>query len=173
MNDRVAQPEFTAYIVICVRLYMVFWQNSTFVFVLSKKHQLTILPVKSRYCICFPVTVFPCTRHYIKIESLIQWNRAIMIPESFCVSLWQKVSTFTLHVMSLVDLRGAAPRKSPRGSKFFHFHAVFGKKIRLEHPLWQLAPPIPGKSWICHCVMLTYANNAKSLPTWKGRGGCV
>ena len=25
------------------------------------------------------------------------------------------------------------------GSKFFHFHAVFGKKF--AHPLWKLAPP--------------------------------
>ena len=29
----------------------------------------------------------------------------------------------------------------PLRSKFFNFHAVFGKKIRLVHPLWELAPP--------------------------------
>ena len=28
----------------------------------------------------------------------------------------------------------------PRGSKFFHFHAVFSPKNRLAHPLWDLAP---------------------------------
>ena len=31
-------------------------------------------------------------------------------------------------------------RDSSSRSKFFHFHAVFGKK-RLAHPLWELAPP--------------------------------
>ena len=39
--------------------------------------------------------------------------------------------------------------RSPWGSKFFHFHAVFGQKNRLAHPLWELTPP--GKSWIRHC----------------------
>ena len=28
-----------------------------------------------------------------------------------------------------------------RGSKFFHFHAVFGKIIREMVGLWELAPP--------------------------------
>ena len=30
----------------------------------------------------------------------------------------------------------------PLGSKFFHFHAVFGKKHRLAHPLWELGPQV-------------------------------
>ena len=30
---------------------------------------------------------------------------------------------------------------APRGYKFFHFYAVFGKKNRLAHPLWELASP--------------------------------
>ena len=39
---------------------------------------------------------------------------------------------------------GARGARSPLGTKFFHFHAVFGKKKlpnnRLAHPLWELAP---------------------------------
>ena len=33
--------------------------------------------------------------------------------------------------------------RTPRGFKFFHFHAVFGQKVRLAHPLWELAPLPP------------------------------
>ena len=43
--------------------------------------------------------------------------------------------------------------RPPWGSKFFHFHAVFGRKNRLAHPLWELAPPW-GKSWIRHWLVL-------------------
>ena len=31
----------------------------------------------------------------------------------------------------------------PRGSRFFHFYAVFGRKNRLAYPLRELAPPPP------------------------------
>ena len=44
----------------------------------------------------------------------------------------------------VADLRGCQER-APQ-SKFFHFHAVFCRKNRLAHPLWELAPaPSPGK----------------------------
>ena len=39
---------------------------------------------------------------------------------------------------AVADLGGA--RNAPV-SKFFHFHAVFGQKNRLTHPLLELAPP--------------------------------
>ena len=40
------------------------------------------------------------------------------------------VSFSFLHPISLADPRGApGTRAPPWGSKFFHFHAVFGKKI--------------------------------------------
>ena len=32
-------------------------------------------------------------------------------------------------------------QEAPPGSKFFHFHAVFGNKKKLAHPLWELTPP--------------------------------
>ena len=51
----------------------------------------------------------------------------------------------------MADLRGGArDAPSPRGSKFFHFHAVFDQKKRLAHRLWELAPP-SGKSRMRHC----------------------
>ena len=46
---------------------------------------------------------------------------------------------------AVADLRGARGMRAPSGSKFFQFHAVFGK-------IWQnlmLAPPPPG-SWRPH-----------------------
>ena len=39
---------------------------------------------------------------------------------------------------------------TPPGPFFKNFHAVFGKKNRLAHPLWELAPP-SGKSRIRQC----------------------
>ena len=41
-----------------------------------------------------------------------------------------------------MDLKGAPGMRPPPGSKFFHFHAVFGQKNRLAHPLWELAPSL-------------------------------
>ena len=73
-----------------------------------------------------------------------------------------KVST-SLHLRSkyLTDVlfsggskggrQGRAP--PPWGSKFFHFHAVFSKKIRKIIGFWELAPPPGGKSWIRHCSL--------------------
>ena len=40
----------------------------------------------------------------------------------------------------MADLSWGQGRALP-GSKFFHFHAVFGQKNRLAHSLWELAPP--------------------------------
>ena len=36
--------------------------------------------------------------------------------------------------------KGGARDATPLVSKFFDFHAVFGKNNRLAHPLWELAP---------------------------------
>ena len=49
--------------------------------------------------------------------------------------------------LAVANLRGGAPgTRAPPGSEFFHFHAVFGRKNRLAHPLWELAPPPPGEN---------------------------
>ena len=43
--------------------------------------------------------------------------------------------------------------RAPRGSKFFHFHAVFSKKFAKIIPIWELAHP-PGEnpeSATAHC----------------------
>ena len=51
---------------------------------------------------------------------------------------------------ALADPRGAPGMCAPRGSKFFHFHAVFGKKLKNNHFLGLAPPPPRGKSWIRH-----------------------
>ena len=52
---------------------------------------------------------------------------------------------------SVADLRGCA--RDPPGSKFFEFHAVFGKiwQNRMLAPPWGVGAPSSGKSWIRHC----------------------
>ena len=42
---------------------------------------------------------------------------------------------------------------TPPMSKFFHFHAVFGKINRLVHPPGYLTTP-SGKSWIRRCTVI-------------------
>ena len=39
--------------------------------------------------------------------------------------------------------KGGRQGRPPPGSEFFHLHAVFGRKNRSAHPLWELAPPPP------------------------------
>ena len=51
--------------------------------------------------------------------------------------------TLVLEVHTYWWIQGGARECAPFGSKFFHFHAIFEKKFRLAHQLWELAPP-PG-----------------------------
>ena len=56
---------------------------------------------------------------------------------------------------AVADLRSKildAPPPPP-GSKFFQFHAVFGKiwQNRMLAPPWRVGTPTSGKSWISHC----------------------
>ena len=57
---------------------------------------------------------------------------------------------------SVVDLRCLEGRSLPPGTKFFQFHAVFGKCSKIV--CWRLPPrvdaPTSGKSWIAHCYWL-------------------
>ena len=48
---------------------------------------------------------------------------------------------------------GGAPgtRPHPRGTKFFHFHAVFGKNLKNNSNFESWRIPW-GKSWIRHCI---------------------
>ena len=55
-------------------------------------------------------------------------------------------------VLALADPRGGAPgtrAPCPRGSKFFHFHAVFCKKLKNNSIFGSWRTP-SGKSWIRH-----------------------
>ena len=65
--------------------------------------------------------------------------------------------TTTVCSRSVADPRGApGMRAPPRGSKFFQFHAVFGKiwQNRMLAPPWGVDAPFSGKSWIRHCRYL-------------------
>ena len=58
---------------------------------------------------------------------------------------------FELHHKALADPRGGArDARPPWGSKFFHFHAVFGKNVKNNSNFGSWRPPW-GKSWIRHC----------------------
>ena len=54
----------------------------------------------------------------------------------------------------MADLRGRKGR-APPGSKFFRFHAVFGKnwQNRMLAPPRGVGAPSSGKSWIRHCSL--------------------
>ena len=50
---------------------------------------------------------------------------------------------------------GARDARPPLGSKFFHFHAVFGKKLKNNSTFGSWRPPW-GKSWIRHWKILCF-----------------
>ena len=60
---------------------------------------------------------------------------------------------------AVVDLRGARGTYVPWGSKFFQFHAVFGKnwENRMLVPPREVGAPSSGKSWI-RCWYASYWN---------------
>ena len=71
-----------------------------------------------------------------------------------------------LLTFSLADPRGRQGRPPP-GSKFFHFHAVFGKKICKIPRTWELAPPPrenPGSTTGLYIQYLTKYLNFTKLP---------
>ena len=61
------------------------------------------------------------------------------------------------HIQSLADLRGRQGRAPPLGSKFFHFHAVFDKKIGWHthfgswRPRKVLDPPLTSQIFFKYC----------------------
>ena len=58
---------------------------------------------------------------------------------------------------------GCEGRTPPRASKFFRFHAVFGKIWRVHAPPGGFTPPPSGKSWIRHCIGVCH------LPNFSGK----
>ena len=57
-------------------------------------------------------------------------------------------------------IQGGAPgTQAPPGSKFFHFHAVFGKNVKNNSNFGSWRPPPWGKSWIRHCIRWHFSNN--------------
>ena len=65
----------------------------------------------------------------------------------------------------LADLRGAPGMRAPPGSKFFHFHAVFGKNLKNNSNFGSWRPPPQGKSWIRHWELMLAFKNIKQTTT--------
>ena len=67
--------------------------------------------------------------------------------------------------VTLADLGGGVrdARPPPWASKFFRFHAVFGKIWRVHAPPGGFTPPPSGKSWIRHCVMFSKESSSDTL----------
>ena len=73
----------------------------------------------------------------------------IRVIHSFPSSCFKPTESVCNQSLAVADLR-AAPGTLPGVPNSFIF-MQFGRKNRLAHPLWELAPPPPGKSWIHHC----------------------
>ena len=69
-----------------------------------------------------------------------------------------------LLITSIGGSMGAPRKRIPWGSKFFHFHAVFGKDLQ-KIGLWELAPPPqenPGSATDIYC-------NANHMVYYEGQ----
>ena len=74
----------------------------------------------------------------------------IKVIHSFPSSCFSPTESVCNQSLAVADLRGA-PGTPPGGPNSIIF-MQFGRKNRLAHPLWELAPPpTRGKSWIHHC----------------------
>ena len=83
---------------------------------------------------------------------LVQWTKNMRITEkeeSLEILLRQIPTTKQWRIYG----GGARDACPPGGSKFFQFHAVFGKiwQNRMMAPLRGVGAPSSGKSWIRHC----------------------
>ena len=82
---------------------------------------------------------------------------------SYQISMNLKKSFGTFILISLADPRGGArDAPPPRGSKFFHFHAVFGKNVKNNSNFGSWRPP-RGKSWIRHWILMRQYSNLPSV----------
>ena len=54
----------------------------------------------------------------------------------------RKLNKFNLYSFALADPRGAPGTRPPGGSKFFHFHAVFGKNVKNNSNFGSWRPPL-------------------------------
>ena len=82
----------------------------------------------------------------MEITNLVQYMHVTL-------KLLIKHRTFRERNKALADLGGGAwgTHAPPWASKFFRFHAVFGKIWRVHAPPGGFTPPPSGKSWIRHC----------------------
>ena len=107
---------------------------------------------------------------------------AIFFPANFSYNFWKFCSYSHLFFLSPSQwntqqtehwrIQGGRQGRPPppRGSKFFHFHAVFGKKLKNNSTFGSWRPPPPrGKSWIRHCrepVTRDNVENPKITTPW-------
>ena len=72
---------------------------------------------------------------------LFPWRGSLSKGISSGGPLSREVSVWEVSVQGVSSGGSKGVPGTPLGSKFFHFHAVFGKKNRLVHRLRELAPP--------------------------------
>ena len=82
------------------------------------------------------LTHFPGKKKKINRNDLLTWKdyresiRALFLPLGFCVG-----------IASIGGSKGGRQGRAPPGSKFFHFHAVFGKKLKNNSTFGSWRPP--------------------------------
>ena len=90
----------------------------------------------------------------VRLHSYQLWNlyRNIPAPPTPFITLFGEISVRIMSSVSIGGSRGGAwgTHAPPWASKFFRFHAVFGKIWRVHAPPWRVHAPPSGKSWIRH-----------------------
>ena len=95
---------------------------------------------------------------YLSTSALPRSNETIIK----MLTLWLK--TYFIIGGSRGGVRDARP---PWASKFFRFHAVFGKIWRVHAPPWRVHAPPSGKSWIRHCLFYYLSKFERVCRCWQ------
>ena len=90
-----------------------------------------------------------------EISIFIKGNNQLLL------TLYPTLKQLRLVSFTVADLRGGAGDARPPGSKFFRFHAVFGKfwQNRMLVPPRGVGAPSSGKSWIRHWFNIRSCHN--------------
>ena len=95
---------------------------------------------------------------------------SMVLDESSFWFRFRSIIQFVRLYLSLADPRGGArdARPPPWGSKFFHFHAVFGKNVKNNSNFGSWRPPL-GKILDPPLLVITYVTT-KSQHIWSKKG---
>ena len=143
---------------------MTLWYRSTVM-----KPETWTKPYVSKQCFCVTSKLSGVSRISQTEEGLLWEGRTAEIYVYVRVFVHTSENPINCSYPALAD-RGGAPLSRTPGSKFLHFHAVFGKNWpNIACAPCRVGAPLSGKSWTHQCATREkIAHREKWWVTWTG-----